>query len=193
MGKNKDELLAEARELGLDVSDDNTKDEIAGAIEAAQANEGAEGGSAVSDGVASREANASLEHSQGGVTTRDDLHDQGVPMLQGDPEEPVGPEDALGRGEKRGDYRDRVPGEPHQAVALPGGGGRVTRWVDAETGAEASEGAKGAIEVVVDNKPTSEIVPQRPRTEEIGNSDPQLKGGVTTDPSVPAATAAVAR
>lgn len=46
-----------------------------------------------------------LEHSQGGVTTRDDALDSGVPMIQGDPSEPVGPEDALGVGQKRGDYR----------------------------------------------------------------------------------------
>ena len=32
----------------------------------------------------------------------------GVDMLPGDPSEPVGPEDALGKGPKRGDYTDRV-------------------------------------------------------------------------------------
>ncbi len=39
-----------------------------------------------------------------GVTTRDDALDSGAEMLPGDPSEPVGPEDALGSGNKRGDY-----------------------------------------------------------------------------------------
>lgn len=58
-----------------------------------------------------------LEHPQGGATTRDDALDSGAPMLAGDPSEPVGPEDALGSGQKRGDYRywqTRV----HQAAVL---------------------------------------------------------------------------
>jgi hypothetical protein len=41
-------------------------------------------------------ANAALEHTMGGSTTRDDLNDLGVPMTQGGPDEPAGPEDALG-------------------------------------------------------------------------------------------------
>lgn len=91
-------------------------------------------------GVASGKANARLKHTddlrdqaevpyentgpdevpaqvEGSVTTRDDKLDLGVPMLQGAPEEPVGPEDALGEGPKRGDYRDRLGGsgyQPHQ-------------------------------------------------------------------------------
>ena len=45
-----------------------------------------------------------------GVTTRDDAKDLGVPMLKGDAAtEPVGPEDALGSGDKRGDYAARQP------------------------------------------------------------------------------------
>lgn len=43
-----------------------------------------------------------------GVTTRDDANDLGVPMLPGRADEPVGPEDALGVGPKRGDYTDRI-------------------------------------------------------------------------------------
>jgi hypothetical protein len=60
--------------------------------------------------------NAKLEHSMGGMTTRDDPNDLGAPMIQGDPSEPQGPEDALGPGPKRGDYRDLVsPGwHPHE-------------------------------------------------------------------------------
>jgi len=41
-------------------------------------------------------------------TTHDDALDLGVPMLPGDSSEPQGPEDALGDGPKRGDYRDRI-------------------------------------------------------------------------------------
>jgi hypothetical protein len=40
-------------------------------------------------------------------TTRDS-GDLGVPMLPGEADEPIGPEDALGPGPKRGDYTDRV-------------------------------------------------------------------------------------
>lgn len=39
--------------------------------------------------------------------------DLGVPMHDGDPAEPVGPEDALGVGEKRGDYSGRGDGSDH--------------------------------------------------------------------------------
>ncbi len=45
--------------------------------------------------------------------------DLGVPMLPGSPDEPQGPEDALGPGPKRGDYTDRLGGPgylPHQGV-----------------------------------------------------------------------------
>lgn len=54
-----------------------------------------------------------LEHTEGGVTTRDDALDAGVPMLPGQPDEPIGPEDAFGRGPKRGDYSDRIDSGPH--------------------------------------------------------------------------------
>ena len=66
--------------------------------------------------VASDKANDKLEHSEGGATTRD-AGDVGVPMLQGDPSEPQGPEDALGEGPKRGDYTNRIGGpeyHPHE-------------------------------------------------------------------------------
>lgn len=87
-------------------------------------------------GVASESANAKLVHSDDlrdqadvvsagqakpaevpdgtSVTTRHDSHDLGVPMVAGSPDEPVGPEDALGPGMKRGDYRDRIVGSPHE-------------------------------------------------------------------------------
>lgn len=53
------------------------------------------------------------DHTEGGVTTRDDALDSGVPMLAGDPSEPVGPEDALGAGPKRGDYSAVVGNKEH--------------------------------------------------------------------------------
>jgi hypothetical protein len=52
--------------------------------------------------------NDKLKHSQGGATTRDDALDSGAPMLPGSPDEPVGPEDALGSGQKRGDYSQLI-------------------------------------------------------------------------------------
>lgn len=103
-------------------------------------------------GVAPQDAK--LEHSQGGVTTRDDATDLGVPMLPGQPGEPTGPEDALGTGPKRGDYTDRVgPSSyhPHESVRVP----------DAKPG-----------------EPTVAVEAQRPRVEEVG--DAPGKGGVTT-------------
>lgn len=106
------------------------------------------------ESVASPADNAKLEHSEGGVTTRDDATDLGVPMLPGDPSEPVGPEDALGPGPKRGDYSDRLGGsyEPHQIVPVP----------DAKPG-----------------EPTARAVAQRPRASDQGDEKGE-KGGVTT-------------
>lgn len=115
-------------------------------------------------GVATAKQNDKLEHSEGGATTRDG-HDLGVPMLPGDPSEPVGPEDALGVGPKRGDYRGRVPGNPHQGVAIEGGGEPI-RDKDGN---------------LLDFEPSSEVVPQKPRTEDIGD-EAGVKGGVDTDP-----------
>lgn len=109
------------------------------------------------EGVASDAQNARLKHSEGGVTTRDDLLDAGVPMRQGDASEPVGPEDALGVGPKRGDYRERVGPDnyqPHTSEPIPAG--------------EQEPGG-----------PTSRLVAQRPRTEDIGDVKGE-KGGVTT-------------
>jgi len=105
-----------------------------------------------SDTTASKRQNAKLEHSAGGVTTRDDVTDLGVPMLPGDPSEPQGPEDALGPGPKRGDYRNRLGGsdyQPHEVVPVP----------------DAKEG-----------EPRVRVVEQRPRAEDIGD-DKGVKGG----------------
>jgi hypothetical protein len=101
-------------------------------------------------------------------------------MKPGDPSEPTGPEDALGEGKKRGDYRQRIGGNESQAVPIADGGGPVTRYVD-EDGKEVSASTKGATAVVVDSAPVSEVVPQAPRAAEIGDAKGQ-KGGVDTDP-----------
>lgn len=109
-------------------------------------------------GIASQGENQQLDHSRGGVTTRDDLLDAGVPMLQGDPRERQGPEDALGPGPKRGDYAARVgPSSyhPHTTEPIP-----------------EDERVEGG--------PTVRLVPQRPRAEEQGEV-PRKKGGVETD------------
>jgi hypothetical protein len=111
-----------------------------------------------------RQRGHGLRHSRGGVTTRDDVLDLGVPMLPGDPREPVGPEDALGAGPKRGNYVDRIGDasyNPHTSEPIP-------------------------VEEQVPGGPTVRLVPQRPRAEEIGD-EPALKGGVETDPLHPLA------
>jgi hypothetical protein len=110
------------------------------------------------DSVATEAQNEKLEHSQGGVTTRSDALDAGVPMMPGDPSEPVGPEDALGIGPKRGDYSGRVgPAgyEPHQSVPVP----------DAKPG-----------------EPRARLEAQAPRTADRGDAKGQ-KGGVDTAPA----------
>ena len=107
--------------------------------------------------VAAEKQNQKLEHSQGGATTRDDRTDVGVPMLQGDPSERQGPEDALGVGPHRGDYRARLARrdtEPHE-----------TRPVT-----DAKPGEATVVEEA-----------QAPRAEEIGDVKGK-KGGVETDP-----------
>ena len=105
--------------------------------------------------IASEAQNDKLSHPKGGVTTRDDALDAGVPMLQGTEGERQGPEDALGAGNKRGDYTGRIGDSnyhPHETV------------------------------VVTDAKPgeaTTVMVEQRPRAAEIGD-DAGKKGGVET-------------
>lgn len=99
-------------------------------------------------GVASADQNARLEHSQGGKTTRDDVNDVGVPMLPGSPDEPVGPEDALGEGPTRGDYRDVIgPAgyNPHETVATEEGVKLVSQRQRAENIGDVP-GKKGGVE-----------------------------------------------
>ena len=98
------------------------------------------------------QSKSKLTHSEGGTTTRDDATDMGVPMLPGDGSEPSGPEDALGVGAKRGDYRGRIGPEnyqPHESVAV----------TDAKPG-----------------EPTVVVQSQRPRTADIGD-EKGVKGG----------------
>lgn len=108
--------------------------------------------------IATQEQNDRLEHTEGGATTRDDKTDLGVPMLPGSGKERVMPEDALGEGDKRGDYTQRLGDanyRPHETVKI--------------------EGAKpGEAQV--------EVIPQAPRTEQIGDVE-GVKGGVETDPN----------
>lgn len=123
-------------------------------------------------GVASAEQNADLEHTQGGATTRDDATDQGVPMLQGDPSEPVGPEDAAGRGPKRGEY-DSPPRvlpslSAHEAVRVDGGTGDAGPLVTNEDGG-------------IERLPHTQLESQVPRFADRGD-EPGQKGGVDTDP-----------
>ncbi len=94
------------------------------------------------DGTATEAQNQALNHSQGGITTRDDATDLGVTMLPGSADEPQGPEDALGPGLKRGDYSQRMGGtgyNPHES-AVP----QAPRVI--EIGDEA--GKKGGVTTV---------------------------------------------
>ena len=114
------------------------------------------------ESIASTSDNSALKHSQGGKTTRDEL-DAGVPMLPGSPDEPQGPEDALGVGPKRGDYTGRIGGneyQPHQSVPIP----------DAKPG-EAN----------------ARLEAQRPRAEDIGD-EAGVKGGTQTVTGTPRPT-----
>jgi hypothetical protein len=72
-------------------------------------------------GVDLSESASDLTHTFGGTHSRHDSHDSGAAMVQGDPSEPQGPEDAFGPGQKRGDYRELVDQRvPHYEV-LPEG------------------------------------------------------------------------
>lgn len=95
---------------------------------------------------------------------RDDPLDLGVPMLPSEGNERVGPEDALGRGPKRGDYTNRLGGAIHtEAVRVP----------EDERETDEDGNVVGA---------HTKIEHQNPRAEEIGDEE-GLKGGVETDPA----------
>lgn len=90
-----------------------------------------------------------------GTVVKDDRLDAGVPMLPGERSEPVGPEDALGPGPKRGDYRGRIDSGPHLVSE---------RIPDAKAG-----------------EPHTRLVDASERASDIG--DAKGKGGVTTAPA----------
>lgn len=112
---------------------------------------------ATPDNVASPQENADLAHSDetAPASTRTDATDTGVPMLPGSPDEPVGPEDALGDGPKRGNYAGRVGPSGYEPTY-------TERIPDAKPG-----------------EPHTRLVAQRPKVEEIGDVEGE-KGGVTT-------------
>lgn len=77
---------------------------------------------------------------------KNDALDAGVPMLPGDPSEPVGPEDAIGPGLKRGDYTDRIDSGPHlvsERIPSAKPGEPHTRLVDASARASDIGDVKG--------------------------------------------------
>jgi len=120
----KDQLIEEANRRGITLSGDETKEQIEAALAG-----GADADQEHGDGIEQREGveavadgsdNLALEHTEGGVHTRMDGNDLGVPMLQGSPDEPQGPEDAFGPGPTRGDYSGRIGGV-NSTVVLPGG------------------------------------------------------------------------
>ncbi len=125
--------------------------------------------------IAPPHENKGLEHTRGGATTRDDALDQGVPMLQGDPREPVGPEDAVGVGPTRGDYSTRVEGSPHVAELIP----------EDELRTETVTDAEGNQTTQIADQPRTRLVPQRSRIEQ--GEVAGVKGGVGTDPAHPVA------
>ena len=126
-------------------------------------------------GVAQPKDNAKLKHTveldgdeKGARTTRDDGLDLGVPMLQGHPSEPQGPEDAFGPGQKRGQYESRVGSnvgmaESFESVPNPKGGEPIT---DADGN-------------VVDYEPRFVLRAQTPRAADQGEVEGK-KGGVDT-------------
>jgi hypothetical protein len=103
--------------------------------------------------IATPDENAGLEHSQGGATTRQDGTDAGVPMLQGDPAERQGPEDALGPEPKRGDYSTRLGNQYNPHIAVKGADGLTRLVAQTPNAGERGEQAriKGGVDVPASN------------------------------------------
>jgi hypothetical protein len=116
--------------------------------------------------IATPEENASLEHSKGGATTRQDGTDAGVPMLAGNPAERQGPEDALGPGPKRGDYSTRLGNQYNPHIAVKGADG-LTRLVPQNPNA-SNRGEQAGVKGGVD------IAPQAPAERSVAASGPAL-------------------
>lgn len=76
-------------------------------------------------------------------------NDVGVPMIEGSPDEPIGPEDAAGIGDKRGDYSTRNDGQKHFSMERDADGDIVAVDQSAiiESGDQAvpPEGTKGGV------------------------------------------------
>lgn len=75
--------------------------------------------------------------------------DDGVPMIEGDPAEPQGPEDAAGQGPKRGDYSDRGDGGVHREYGRDADGDLQIRDQNEAmntTPAVPDEGTKGGVD-----------------------------------------------
>lgn len=81
-----------------------------------------------------------------GVTTRDDKNDLGVKMLAGSPDEPTGPEDALGKGPKRGDYSDRIGPSNYLPHTADGEGGALEAQRPRAAEVGEVEGRKGGVD-----------------------------------------------
>lgn len=121
-------------------------------------------------------ANEELEHTRGGATTRDSM-DAGVPMTPGSANEPIGPEDALGPGPKRGDYRDRLNGGPSMVTRVIPEDERRKR---AEAVVKAAPKDSGmTLELALGDVPRTELVPAGDEAGNIG--DAPGKGGVSTE------------
>lgn len=126
-------------------------------------------------GFAGADANAELEHTAGDATTRDGM-DAGVPMMAGQADEPVGPEDAMGPGPKRGDYRDRlVTGPPLVTVVIPDDERRKM----AEELVAAADGDTLTVAAALGDVPRTKLVPAVDAAANIG--DAPGKGGVSTE------------
>lgn len=131
--------------------------------------------------VASPEDNRALEHTDGGQTTRSDATDLGVPMLAGQADEPVGPEDAFGRGPKRGDYSGRAALEgPHtETVAIPEAERmQMAKDLVKEKGGDKAIKAGFTVGVALGEVPRFRSEDQVARTLDVGDSPG--KGGVST-------------
>lgn len=131
--------------------------------------------------VASPEANRELEHTDGGQTTRSDATDVGVPMIGGQADEPVGPEDAFGRGPKRGDYSGRaaLEGAHTETVPIPDAERqKMAEQLVKDAGKNAAEQGF-TVGVALGEVPRFRSEDQVARTLDVGDSPG--KGGVSTD------------
>lgn len=84
---------------------------------------------------------------EGDTVTRK-ANDVGVPMVEGSPDEPIGPEDAAGLGVKRGDYSDRGDGKQHFQMVRDADGDIVAQDQNAlmeQTPGVPEDGTKGGV------------------------------------------------